>query len=200
MSEVRVIDWSEPAWLNPPLHVESDGQGIVVTTRDCSDFWRTTHYGFVRDTGHALLMELAVGSAVEVTFQADFEVPYDQAGVMVRTDESNWIKSGVELTHGSPHVGAVVTRNCSDWSLAPVPEWAGRWTSVRVSRGADAVTIRARCDGEDWRMVRLVPLAGDTRSSAGPYCCSPGREGLRVRFSRFTLGRADKALHADGSP
>ncbi|MGE7438156.1 DUF1349 domain-containing protein [Kitasatospora sp. NPDC001175] len=196
MNDQRVLDWSEATWLNPPLRTESDGRDLVVTTRDRSDFWRTTHYGFERDNGHALLTGLAVGTAVEVTIRARLDQPYDQAGAMVRVDEQNWIKTGVELTDGLPHLGAVVTRGHSDWSLAPVPEWADRPVTVRVSRGRDAVTIRARCGGEPWRTVRLAPLAGHLTASAGPYCCSPEREGLRVQFSQFTVGPADRALHA----
>ncbi len=196
MNDQRVLDWSEAAWLNPPLRVEPEGGELAVTTRDRSDFWRTIHYGFVRDSGHALLTELPVDSAVEVTFRAQLDELYDQAGVMVRVDEQNWIKAGVELTDGLPHLGAVVTRGRSDWSLAPVPGWAGRSITVRASRGADAVTIRACCDGGPWRLVRLVPMEAEAAASAGPYCCSPEREGLRVRFSRFTLGPAEKTLHA----
>lgn len=189
------LDWSDGTWLNPPAHTATDGAELVVTTRDSTDFWRTTSYGFVRDDGHALLTELSAGSAVEVTFLADFDTLYDQAGVLVRTDEENWIKAGVEMTDGAPQVGAVATRGVSDWSMAPVPEWAGRPVTVRASRSGDAVTVRARADGEPWRMIRLTPLDPAAKASAGPYCCSPQRAGLRVRFTRFAVGPADRRLH-----
>ncbi|MBC6456531.1 DUF1349 domain-containing protein [Actinomadura sp. HBU206391] len=192
----RAVGWSEATWLNPPLAVEPDGDDLVVTTRDRTDFWRTTSYGFVRDDGHALLTGLPDGSAVEVSFLASFDELYDQAGVMVRVDAQTWIKAGVEMTDGVPHLGAVVTRGRSDWSLAPVPEYAGREVTVRASRSGDAVTIRARCEDRPWRMVRLAPLAPEAAAFAGPFCCSPQREGLRVRFTRFAVGPADAALHA----
>ncbi|MEU4588479.1 DUF1349 domain-containing protein [Kitasatospora aureofaciens] len=195
MDGQRAIDWSEAAWLNPPLGVKPDAEGLLVTTRNRSDFWRTTSYGFVRDDGHALLTELPTGSAIEVTFAAQLDALYDQAGVMVRVDEQTWIKAGVEMTDGVPHLGAVVTRGQSDWSMAPVPDWAGRQVTVRASRDGDAVTIRARCEEGSWRMVRLAPLAPNAAASAGPFCCSPQREGLRVRFTRFVSGPADASLH-----
>ena len=39
-------------WLNePPAWREQDGV-LSVTTAERTDFWRETHYGFVRDDGH----------------------------------------------------------------------------------------------------------------------------------------------------
>jgi regulation of enolase protein 1 (concanavalin A-like superfamily) len=193
----QAVDWSGASWLNPPAAVEHDGSDLVVSTRMRSDFWRTTSYGFVRDDGHALLAAFPQGSAVEVTFVADFEELYDQAGAMIRVCERNWIKAGIEMSDGVPQLGAVVTRELSDWSVAPVPDWNGRHVTVRVSRADDAVTVRARCESGPWRLVRLAPLEPDADALAGPFCCSPERGGLRVRFTRFTLGPADQSLHED---
>ncbi|MFH8406247.1 DUF1349 domain-containing protein [Streptomyces sp. NPDC018019] len=187
-------------WLNPPPEVlreggPSGGGPLVVTAAEGSDFWRRTGYGFVRDTGHALLRPFPVDSAVEVSFIAAFDELYDQAGAMVRVDARTWVKAGVEMSDGAAQLGAVVTREWSDWSPAPVPAWAGREVTVRVSRSGDALTVRARREQEPWRLVRLAPLAPDARASAGPFCCSPQRAGLTVRFTRFAAGPADASLH-----
>jgi regulation of enolase protein 1 (concanavalin A-like superfamily) len=195
LGQQKVIEWSDATWLNPPLHTEPDGGALVVTTRRESDFWRATSYGFVRDDGHALLTGFPSGCAVEVEFAARFEELYDQAGLMVRVDAQTWIKAGIEISDGLPQLGAVVTHGRSDWSVAPVPEWSGRRVTVRASRAGDAVTIRARCEDEPWQMVRLAPLDPDATAAAGPFCCSPRREGLSVRFTRFALGPADRSLH-----
>jgi uncharacterized protein len=195
MDEQSAIEWSGAAWLNPPLSAEPDGDALVVTTRDGGDFWRTTAYGFVHDDGHALLTAFPPGSAIEVEFVAGLEELYDQAGLMVRVDAETWIKAGVELSDGLPQLGAVVTHGRSDWSMAPVPDWGGRRVTVRASRAGDAVTVRARCEDEPWRMVRLAPLDPDATAAAGPFCCSPTRAGLAVRFTRFATGPADAALH-----
>lgn len=193
---MTVIEWSEATWLNPPPGAEADGDALVVTARPGGDFWRTTSYGFVHDDGHALLTAFPPGSAVEVGFIADLAELYDQAGLMVRVDAETWIKAGVEVSDGAPQLGAVVTHGRSDWSLAPVPEWAGRPVTVRASRAGDAVTIRARVEDEPWRMVRLAPLDPGASATAGPFCCAP-TEGSRltVRFTRFVTGPADASLH-----
>ena len=190
MDDIRPVKWDEGEWLNRPPNVKADGDHLVVSTADGSDFWRRTGYGFTRDDGHALLTALPVGTAVEVSFEGDFSTLYDQAGVMVRVDAATWVKAGLETTGGKTHVGAVVTHELSDWSQAPVPEWAGREVTIRVSRAGDALTFSARCEREPWRMIRLAPLAEDAVASAGPFCCSPSRAGLVVRFTRFATGMA----------
>lgn len=195
MDERRGIAWSEAIWLNPPLRAKADEDGLVVTTRPQSDFWRTTGYGFVHDDGHALLTAFPSGTAVEVGFVARLDELYDQAGVMVRVDAETWIKAGIEISDGLPQLGAVVTHGRSDWSMAPVPDWAGRQVTVRASRAGDAVTVRARREDGPWRTVRLAPLPPDAVAAAGPFCCSPAGDGLTVRFTRFAMGPADSALH-----
>jgi regulation of enolase protein 1 (concanavalin A-like superfamily) len=192
---MRDIAWDSAVWLNEPPQVRTDGAGLVVTTADRGDFWRTTSYGFVHDTGHALLTPLPAGTAVEVSFTASFESLYDQAGVLVRVDPATWLKAGIELSDGVPQLGAVATNGVSDWSQSPVPEWAGRPVTVRVSRAGDALTVRARVADEPWRTIRLAPLAPSADATAGPCCCSPSRAGLEVRFTRFATGPADAGLH-----
>lgn len=189
------MDWDDAHWLNPPTSAERDGTALVVNPVEGADFWQRTSYGFSRDSGSALLTELPPDTSVEVTFEGDFDALYDQAGAFVRVDEHNWVKAGVEVTDGALHVGAVVTRGVSDWSIAPVPEWAGRPVTVRVSRAGDALTIRARSADDPWRTIRLAPLSPDARAFAGPFCCSPERADLRVRFTRFVVGPPDAGLH-----
>lgn len=195
MDQLKTVPWHEATWLNEPEHSDTDGPDLLVTARARSDFWRTTSYGFVRDDGHALLHDFPQDSATEVSFLVDFETLYDQAGLMVRVDAETWIKAGVEMSDGLPQLGAVVTRGVSDWSVAPVPDWQGRRVTVRAGRSGDAVTVRARCEDGPWRLVRLAPLAPAAVATAGPFCCSPERDGLVVRFTGFARGPADTALH-----
>ncbi|MFC4109194.1 DUF1349 domain-containing protein [Micromonospora zhanjiangensis] len=193
---VRQLGWGEGEWLNPPVRALPLGDGeLVVTAKPETDFWRTTAYGFVHDDGHGLLAPLPAGTAMEVSFVVDYDRQFDQAGLLVRVDAENWVKTGLEYCDGVVQLGAVVTRDLSDWSSAPVPEWAGRTVTVRASRAGDALTVRARVDREAWRLVRLAPLAPDAVATAGPYCCAPTRDGLTVRFTGWTHGPADAALH-----
>ncbi|MFY1588804.1 DUF1349 domain-containing protein [Micromonospora sp. WMMD734] len=192
----RTLDWDEGRWLHPPVRVDrTDDGALLVEPAANSDLWRHTGYGFVHDDGPALLAPLPAGGAVEVDFLLDYTEQFDQAGVLVRVDERNWIKAGVEVSDGLPQVGAVVTREFSDWSVAPVPDWQGREVTVRASRDGDALTVRARVADGPWRLVRLAPLDPDAVALAGPFCCAPTRGGLTVRFTGWRQGPADRELH-----
>ena len=181
-------------WLNPPVNTVEVNSQLKVTTAHESDFWRNTSYGFVHDSGHALLTDFPAHSSMEVTFILDYSGQFDQAGIIVHSDSQHWIKAGVEIADGSPQVGAVVTSINSDWSLAPVPTWMGKQVTVRASRTTDALTIRARC-GEDDQLIRLAPIDASLPMSAGPHCASPVSTSLEVTFTCWTHGDADLTLH-----
>jgi uncharacterized protein len=167
----------------------------LVTARGGSDAWLHTSYGFARDSAHALLAPMPLSSAIEVDFALDYGTQFDQAGAWLHVSATHWVKAGVEVSDGVPQVGAVVTEGRSDWSVSPVPQWSGRSVTVRLSRAGDAVTIRARVDDDPFRLVRLLPLLPDVEASAGPYCASPSRDGLTVRFTAWREGAPDAALH-----
>ena len=191
---MKEIAWSEGSWLNPPVNALQVGSELKVSTVHESDFWRNTSYGFVHDSGHALLTDFPANSSMEVTFLLDYTGQFDQAGIIVHSDSQHWIKAGVESADGSPQVGAVVTSINSDWSLAPVTQWMGKLVTVRASRTTDALTIRARC-GEDDQLIRLAPMDASLAWRGGPHCASPISESLEITFTKWTHGDADLALH-----
>lgn len=194
---MTVMGWDSGRWTNEPERTSVDGAGLRVTARKGTDAWRTTSYGFVRSSEHALLAPFEQDTAVEVSFVLDFSEQFDQAGIFVRADEATWIKAGVEHSDGTNCVGAVVTRNVSDWSLARVPDWDGREVTIRASRSGDALTVRARADEEPWQLVRVAPLNPQAVLSAGPYCCAPSREGFTVQFTSWRVTAADAGLHPE---
>ena len=56
-------------WLNEPPEWREEGGELTLVTGDRTDFWRRTHYGFVRDDGHARL------AAAEGDFSATVRFP-----------------------------------------------------------------------------------------------------------------------------
>jgi len=196
------ISWAQGDWTHPPHFAAEDGD-LLVTAQQGSDAWRHTAYGFVHDSEHALLAPLAIGEAMQVSFRAPWQGQFDQAGLFVRADPEHWMKAGVEYADGHLGLGAVVTDRRSDWSVGFVDDWLEAQITVRVSRWADALIVRARTDAEAqsgsdagaWRLVRVAPFAPDGEVSAGPFVAAPTRAGLVVRFTRWTRGAADDALH-----
>ncbi len=187
------VKWGTGVWTNPPASVIEDAEGLSVTAVEGSDAWRHTSYGFVHDSEHALVAPLAIGAAIEVSLRTTFTGQFDQAGVFVRADAEHWVKAGLEFADGVLNLGAVVTLERSDWSVAPV-DWNGRTVTVRVSRAAESLTVRARVDGEPFRLVRVAPFVGG-EVAAGPFLCAPTRSGFTARFLSWRLGAADASLH-----
>ena len=182
-------------WTTPPTAAEFSDSILRVTAAPESDAWRHTAYGFVHDTEHALVEPFAQDTAIEVTFLLDYTTQFDQAGLFITASETEWIKAGVEISDGLPQVGAVVTHGFSDWSVAPVPEWAGRLITVRASRSGDGITIRAKADDEPFRLVRLAYFAPEAELRAGLLCAAPMHGDLTVQFTRYERGEKDAALH-----
>ena len=194
MPESRMIAWNDGTWTHAPESVVA-AEHLDATAVEGSDAWRRTAYGFIHDSEHALLAPLAVGEAMEVSFRAPWDGQFDQAGVFVRIDDEHWVKTGLEYADDHLGLGAVVTAGSSDWSVGHVDDWRDSEITVRVSRWADALIVRARADDGDWRLVRVAPFDGDSSAFAGPFLAAPTRAGLTVRFTRWERSAADTDLH-----
>lgn len=195
-----IMDWHSGEWTTEPVSVTEEGLHLKVESREGSDYWEKTLYGFQRDSGHSLLTSWDQDVAMEVTFELDsFTELYDQAGIMLMNAPGQWIKAGIEINDGIPQLATVVTHEYSDWSLAPVPEWVGERVTIRASRLNDAVIIRARAGKHPWRTVRVAPFPARTDSQAGPFVCSPTRPGLIVTFTRWAITKPDSDIHVDPS-
>jgi len=179
----------EPVWLNEPARWRRVGAELVITTDAHTDFWRHTHYGFVRDNGHLYGVRVLGGFTAEVTVEATYAEQYDQAGLMVRMDAERWVKCGIERVDGALLMSAVVTHAVSDWSTVPlaVPSDEPARLGVRLTRAGDALTIACRTGEGPWRVHRVAFLPPGLPVSVGPMAASPTGDGFEVRFLDFTL-------------
>lgn len=176
-------------WLNPPTTWDVDSTSLHVTTNEDTDFWVTTHYGFVRDTGHALLRPVGSEFRLTATFQGDYREQYDQAGLLLRADEHTWVKTGIEFVDGVPLLSAVVTREVSDWNVVPLQHIAGHPANVTIDlqRRNDTVTIRYGWDDRTPdTLLRMAYFPPEAEAEAGPMCASPDGKGFTLRFTNLT--------------
>lgn len=181
-------------WLNEPRTWEIDGDTIRVTADAGSDFWRKTHYGFIRDNGHVLYTTVAGDFEVTVKVAGGYHELYDQAGLMVRVDAEHWIKTGIEYVHGVQYVSAVVTNDFSDWAVAPLPQNPPAiW--LRLVRKAEAVEIFYSLDGAAYTLLRIAYLLPSAEAMAGVMCAAPDGSGFPVEFTGFNV----RALDAQGA-
>ena len=186
-------------WLNEPPSWRERDNVLTVVTGDKTDFWRQTHYGFIRDDGHLRYRTVEGDFTAEVSFSAAYRELYDQAGMMLRIDERNWLKAGIEFVDGRQMLSVVVTRDFSDWSTAAGPSGA-EWVRLRVSRHGSAVRVEwaMAAPHPRYTLMRLAYLPEASSLAVGPMCCSPQRSGLEAQFRDFNVGPAIAPdLHSD---
>ena len=181
-------------WFNEPKKWSSNETNINVHTDGNTDFWRRTHYGFERDSGHFYHQSLPGDQSftATVSVRGNYHTLYDQGGLMLRIDEKNWIKCGVEYVDGQQYASVVVTVNgWSDWSVVSIN--TPTVLRLRVKREKEAVHIDFAEDEEgDFKMMRLayLPVIGRSQTMmVGIMCASPveDAQGFEISFERLTI-------------
>jgi regulation of enolase protein 1 (concanavalin A-like superfamily) len=173
-------------WYNEPPVWNVQENTIQATSGAKTDFWRETHYGFIRDNGHFFYQPVKGDFIVEVKVSGEYQELYDQAGIMLRLDEANWLKCGIEYVNGVQQVSAVVTRDYSDWSVVPMPQNPDSlW--MHVTRRGTAIEVQYSLDGEQYTMLRLAYLTPVETLNVGLMCASPDGNGFSMTFEGFKI-------------
>jgi uncharacterized protein len=173
-------------WHNPPAKWSAEGGTIVFDVMSKTDYWRTTHYGYDRDTGPFAFREAAGDFVARVKVEGTYRELYDQAGLMVRIDEKTWIKTGIEFVNGTQNVSTVVTRDFSDWSVVPLST-APPLVWLELVRKADYVETKYSLDGTTWATVREAYFPPGTKVQIGVMAAAPEGKGFPVRFEGFSV-------------
>lgn len=176
-------------WYNEPPQWTLDQRTLTVTTGAKTDFWRITHYGFIRDDGHFYYQTVTGKFTFTAQFTGQYRDLYDQAGIMLRIDAENWIKCGVEYVEGTQQASVVATRDVSDWSVTPLPQNPATFW-LRVKREGDAVEVFYSLDGNVYTLLRLAYFPPDLAVQVGLMCASPQGDGFTVRFDQFDLQKS----------
>ncbi len=173
-------------WLNEPKDWKVTESGLSFFVTPKTDYWRKTHYGFTVDDGPFYYAERGGEFEVKVKIEGAFKSQYDQMGLMLRTDEENWIKTGIEYVDGNQYVSAVVTRNFSDWSVVKLEDPSNAlW--LKATRRLDAVEIYYSTDDVDYTMLRLAYFPDNKMVKVGMVAASPDGDGFDAHFSEFTI-------------
>ena len=176
-------------WQNAPKQSTITASSVRVQVEGGTDFWRVTHYGFIRDNGHFFYQEQEGDFLAKVKVVGQYRELYDQAGLMIRLDEKNWIKTGIEYVKGVQNVSAVVTREVSDWSVVPRQDSpAAVW--LTLLRRGDYVEIQYSFDNKNFNMLRLAyfPPTPGKKVQIGLMCAAPDGKGFPVEFEEFSVG------------
>lgn len=182
IAQTQTMKWyNEPSkWSGHPA------QKLTFTVDPHTDYWQVTHYGFKRDNGPYYYQEIAGNFEASVKITGSYSELFHQAGLMIRIDEKNWIKTGIEYVDGVQNVSAVVTRDVSDWSVVPrqnSPESV--W--LKLLRKGDYVEIRYSFDNKKYEMLRLAYFPPDVKVQIGVVAAAPGEKSFPVVIEDFKV-------------
>lgn len=188
----------DATWHSEPPSWDLKNEVLEIVTGNETDFWQDTFYGFRRDDGHFLGAEAEGDFTATVTFEGAYEVLYDQAGMMMRADAQNWLKTGIEFSDEVTNFSVVITRDGrSDWSVIGVPRVSGP-QKVRLTRLGDAVLAHFQTTDGGWQLMRVGNLHVPSKVLIGPMTCSPQRGGFKARFQGFEVRPAiSNPLHGE---
>ncbi|KAI1721449.1 regulation of enolase protein 1 [Ditylenchus destructor] len=179
-------------WLNQPGKVVNATEtGVEMTVDPDTDYWRITHYGFIRDNGPFYYAEQEGDFEASVKVTGAYKELFHQAGLMLRLNDDNWIKTGIEFVDDVQHVSAVVTHNVSDWSVVPSNAAAGTPVWLKLLRKGDFVEIKYSFDNVKFDMLRLAYFDPKVKSMIGMYAAAPGKLPFNVKFEDFNVTKVE---------
>lgn len=173
-------------WFNEPEQWEIKDNTLSMFVTPQSDYWRISHYGFTVDDAPFYYSTYGGEFEVKVKITGDYQARFDQAGLMLRIDHENYIKTGIEFVDGKFNLSTVVTHKTSDWSVIaldkPVP-----YIWIKAVRRLDAVEIFYSFDDKNYTMMRNAWLQDNTPVMVGVMGANPDGKGFNAKFEHFKV-------------
>lgn len=173
-------------WFNEPSQWEIKDKKLTLFATPQSDYWRIAHYGFTVDDAPFLYTTYGGEFEAKVKVTGDYRERYDQAGMMIRIDHENYIKTGIEYVDGKYNLSAVVTHHTSDWSVITLDR-AVPFIWIKAVRRLDAVEIYYSYDDQTYTLMRIAWLQDNTPVQVGLMAASPDGQGFQASFEHFQV-------------
>ena len=173
-------------WFNEPAQWTIQDQVLSMQVTPQSDYWRISHYGFTVDDAPFLYTLRGGEFEVKVKVSGDYRTRYDQAGLMLRIDHENYIKTGIEYVDGKYNLSAVVTHHTSDWSVITLDR-AVPFIWIKAIRRLDAIEIYYSYDDQTYTLMRIAWLQDNTPVQVGLMAASPDGQGFQASFEHFQV-------------
>lgn len=176
-------------WYNAPKQWGTEDNLIRFTTDPITDFWRKTHSGAINDNGHFYYQAVAGNFTADIKFTGQYQDLYDQAGLMLRLDETTWMKCGIEYVDGLYKASVVMTHDYSDWSVTPLSQHPSPFW-LRVMWHQPTVEVYYSLDGWAYTMMRQGYLTTADELQVGVMACSPIGNGFEVAFENLKIQKS----------
>ena len=173
-------------WYNEPATWKMEKGILTMEVTPQSDYWRVTHYGFTIDDGPFYYTIRGGEFEVSVKITGAYKSRFDQMGLMLRIDEKQWIKTGIEYVDGVYNLSTVITNNFSSWSVVALQDKpANVW--LKAIRRMDAVEIYYSLDGEKYQLSNLAYFPQQKPAMVGMMAASPDGKGFEAVFENFKI-------------
>lgn len=183
-------------WFNEPENWQIDGGKLTMFVTPNSDYWRISHYGFTVDDAPFYYAQYGGEFEAKVKISGDYKVRFDQAGMMIRLDHENYIKTGIEYVDGKYNLSTVVTHRTSDWSVIALDRPVESiW--IKAVRRHDAVEIFYSFDDREYHMMRNAWVEANCPVRVGMFAACPDGEGFRAEFSGFKVTHLPDKVRTD---
>lgn len=174
------------SWFNEPQKWEIKNKTLTMYVTPQSDYWRISHYGFTVDDAPFYYSTYGGEFEAKVKITGNYKARFDQMGLMLRIDQENYIKAGIEFVDGKYNLSTVVTHKTSDWSvttLDKVPEFV--W--IKAVRRLDAVEVFYSFDDQTYIMMRNAHLQDNVPVMVGFMAASPDGNGFNAKYEGFSV-------------
>lgn len=185
-SNLTAQTWNKMQWFNEPekWSVENNALSMFVTPQ--TDYWRISHYGFTVDDAPFYYGEYGGEFEASVKITGQYKERFDQAGLMIRLDNENYIKAGIEFVDGKYNLSVVVTHHTSDWSVITLDRPVD-FIYIKALRRLDAIEVFYSFDGNAWVMMRNAWMQDNHPVKVGVMGASPDGQGFEVKFEDFKV-------------
>lgn len=183
-------------WFNEPSGWEISGKTLTMDVTPKSDYWRISHYGFTVDDAPFYYAEYGGEFEAKVKISGDYKVRFDQAGMMIRIDHENYIKTGIEFVDGKYNLSTVVTHHTSDWSVISLDKPV-EYIWIKAVRRLDAIEIFYSFDDKEYIMMRNAWMAANCPVKIGMFAACPDGEGFKATFSDFKVTHLPDKVRTD---
>lgn len=173
-------------WFNEPDKWQINGGTLTIDVTPNSDYWRISHYGFTVDDAPFYYADYGGEFEAKVKVSGDYKVRFDQAGMMIRLDHENYIKTGIEFVDGKYNLSTVVTHKTSDWSVIAL-DHPVEYIWLKVVRRLDAVEIFYSFDDKEYHMMRNAWIEANHPVKIGMFAACPDGNGFKASFSDFKV-------------
>ena len=148
-------------WFNEPESYTIKNGKLEMDVPAQTDYWRIAHYGFTVDDGPFLYTTVGGEFEAKIKVSGDYKVRFDQAGMMIRKDPSDW--SVIELKEPIPFL----------------------W--LKAVRRLDAIELYYSFDDKEYTMMRTLWMQDNCPLMVGPVAACPDGQGFKAVFSHFKV-------------